>query len=328
LTEPDLADPISQNSPIKSCLKFGLAFADSLALTLALTKENVMKVLVAYDGSECANRALEDVQRAGLPEKTQVCVLAVVEHWLPPPSSLEIVEHLDYNQEFLALARLGAMSLQEAQPNWDVHSETRAGSPARAILDKAEAWDANLIVVGSHGRGALGRLFFGSVSQKVLHHAKGTVRIARGRTEPSAAPLRLLIGVDGSANSAAAVKALLQRQLPPETEVRVVTALWTLPPVATSQTVGPVTAWVLNENARVRTAVETVVEQFRAAGLKTEAILKDDTPQKLLLEEAEGWDADCIFVGAHGMNVLERFLIGSVSSTVAARAHCSVEVVR
>lgn len=287
-----------------------------------------MKVLVAYDGSECASRALDDMLRAGLPDATEVCVLAVIEHWLPPPSSLEIITDLDYNHEFLSLAKRGALALSEAQPTWTIHTETRAGSPAQAVIEKAEDWGADLVVVGSHGRSALGRFFFGSVSQKVLHHAKGTVRIARGRIEEPGTPLRLLVGVDGSSSSAAAVKTLLSRQWPPQTEVRLVTALWSLPPVGTSQTIGPVTAWVLEENSRVRAAVNEALEQCRVVGLQAEAIFKDAVPQQLLLDQAETWGADCIFVGAHGMNALERFMIGSVSSAVAARAHCSVEVVR
>jgi nucleotide-binding universal stress UspA family protein len=48
----------------------------------------------------------------------------------------------------------------------------------------------------------------------------------------------------------------------------------------------------------------------------------------LLIAEAESWGADCIFVGARGMDRIDRFLLGSVSSALAARAHCSVEIVR
>jgi len=52
-------------------------------------------------------------------------------------------------------------------------------------------------------------------------------------------------------------------------------------------------------------------------------------PKRVLVEESKRWGADCIFVGSMGFsNRVERFLIGSVSSAVAARAHCSVEVVR
>lgn len=287
-----------------------------------------MKVLFAYDGSECAERALDDLQKAGLPSGAEVCVLAVIEHWLPPPSALEMVEHLDYNQEFLSLAKRAAARLREMQPAWQVSAETMAGAPASILVQKAQDWGADLIVVGSHGRTSLGRFFFGSVSQKIAHTAPCPVRIARGRVEEPGQPLRLLVGVDGSRSAVAAVETMLKRQWPPNTEVKVVTALWTLPPNMTSQTIGPVTQWVVSENARVRDAVKTAVERFQAAGLKAEAVFKDAVPQKLLFEEAEAWDADCIFVGAHGMNAVERFMIGSVSSAVAARAHCSVEVIR
>jgi nucleotide-binding universal stress UspA family protein len=48
----------------------------------------------------------------------------------------------------------------------------------------------------------------------------------------------------------------------------------------------------------------------------------------VLLDEADGWDADCLFIGARGHNRLVRFMLGSVATAVVARAHCSVEVVR
>jgi nucleotide-binding universal stress UspA family protein len=56
--------------------------------------------------------------------------------------------------------------------------------------------------------------------------------------------------------------------------------------------------------------------------------VKDGEPKSLLIAEAKSWGADCIFMGARGMGRIERFLLGGVSSAVAARAHCSVEVVR
>jgi len=52
-------------------------------------------------------------------------------------------------------------------------------------------------------------------------------------------------------------------------------------------------------------------------------------PKNELPRVAEEWGADCIFVGSTGFsNRFERFVLGSVSAAVAARAHCSVEVVR
>jgi nucleotide-binding universal stress UspA family protein len=51
-------------------------------------------------------------------------------------------------------------------------------------------------------------------------------------------------------------------------------------------------------------------------------------PKYILIKEAKRWGADSIFVGARGLSNFERLLLGSVSTAVATRAHCSVEVVR
>jgi len=65
------------------------------------------------------------------------------------------------------------------------------------------------------------------------------------------------------------------------------------------------------------------------AKFKVTSQLREGDPKHELPKAAEEWGADCIFVGSTGFsNRLERFVLGSVSAAVAARAHCSVEVVR
>lgn len=73
--------------------------------------------------------------------------------------------------------------------------------------------------------------------------------------------------------------------------------------------------------------VEVAAEKLRVAGLAVSSVVKEGNPKRVLIEEAEQWEADCIFVGARGLRRLERFLLGSVSTAAAERAHCSVEVV-
>jgi nucleotide-binding universal stress UspA family protein len=74
---------------------------------------------------------------------------------------------------------------------------------------------------------------------------------------------------------------------------------------------------------------EAATKQLRAKGLRAEAVVKFGDPKQVLVRYAEEWRADCIFVGATGLtNRVERFLLGSVAATVAARAHCSVEIAR
>jgi nucleotide-binding universal stress UspA family protein len=67
---------------------------------------------------------------------------------------------------------------------------------------------------------------------------------------------------------------------------------------------------------------------LHTAGLAASASIKEGSPIPVLLDSAREWGADCIFLGARGHRYLERFLLGSVSAAVAARADCSVEVVR
>lgn len=197
----------------------------------------------------------------------------------------------------------------------------------------------DLIVVGSQGRSALGRLVLGSVSQNVLTHAACSVRISR-RPQADAAPrrgaVRIIIGIDGSRHSALAVSAVAGRTWPSGTEVKVIAALDVrLLSVLASPAPSPWARPWLNVAPRMADAREwageavgEVVADLRAAGLEATAVVEDADPKRFLVQEAERWAADCIFLGARGHSALERFLLGSVSATVAARASCSVEVVR
>src|SRR5262247_4801066 len=217
---------------------------------------NRMKIIVGYDGSECANAALDDLRRAGLPADAQIKVLSFVENWLPPPSGLEIIEHIDRDQEYLALARRGGIRLVSMEPSWDVKSESGAGSPATVIIEKADEWEADLIVVGSHGHTALGRFFFGSVSQKVLSEARRSARVARGRVEEPGAPVRLIIGVDGSKGAEIAVEAVAARKWPAGSEARIVNATWAAPQLTPRHMVGPINKWIAEETVRIKKMID------------------------------------------------------------------------
>src|SRR5262249_53823806 len=99
---------------------------------------NRMRVIIAYDGSECANAALDDLWNAGLPGDTQFRVLSVVEHWLPPPSGLEVAERIDREDEFLALASRAVERLRSMRSSWKAEAEVGVGSPATAIIERAD----------------------------------------------------------------------------------------------------------------------------------------------------------------------------------------------
>ncbi len=293
-----------------------------------------MKILIAYDGSEYADAALADLNRAGLPRKVEAHVLSVYAELMPAPSSFGMVEtdFTRYTQELekdaLEMARRARATLKSEFPDWEVHAEAATGSPAGLILDKADALKSDLIVVGSHGRSAIGRLLLGSVSQKVLHAAHGSVRIARGCQKKPETPIRVIVGVDGSAGAEAAVKAVAARHWPHGSEARIINSFPVLPTVGTEYAAVAIAEWFAEEKIRANEAVEKAVGRLKGAGLTVSKATKEEDARHSLIGEAEAWKADCIFVGSKGLGAIERFLLGSVSSFVATHAQCSVEVVR
>lgn len=311
-----------------------------------------MRVLIAYDGSKCADSALDDLTHAGLPAKGDALVMSVAEVWMPPPppSSYEIVEMATAAKGPLGLGRkymAGSQAVKDADeiaakaaarfqanfPNWKVNHEAVWGSPNWELFSKAEDWKADLIVAGSHGRSALGRLFLGSISQWLLNEARCSVRVARGKLDEPDFPVRLLLALDGSRSAAKALKQIASRNWPPKSEVRVVTVDQPLELTYVGGVVPPlrhsVESFNKMEHNKLQRFVEAAARKLQSAGLRTMADVIDGDPKKVLVQVAEDWRADCVFVGATGLsNRFERFMLGSTAGAVAARAHCSVEVVR
>ncbi|HSE20063.1 MAG TPA: universal stress protein [Pyrinomonadaceae bacterium] len=310
----------------------------------------LMKILIGYDGSECAEAALDDLKRAGLPESAEAHILSIAEVWLPPPSSSETAEPAEevrvpdelkrvYARTSAAVeaARASAERARERLkanfPGWHVQAESGSGSPAWELVWKADELKPDLIVVGSHGRTALGRFVLGSVSQRVLTEASCSVRIARGRVEESDSPVRIMIGIDGSPGSKAAVQAVATRYWPPRSEVTLVVVDDPFIPGFVGDLIPPLAETIEEDNKAELAWVEKIAAQSEAllqgVDIKVMRMLKLGDPKRELPKAAEEWGADCIFVGSTGFsNRVERFVLGSVSASIAARAHCSVEVVR
>jgi nucleotide-binding universal stress UspA family protein len=132
-------------------------------------------IVVGYDGSECARRALE--RAAELCANGNVLHVVAAEHIMPQvKGSVSVVDPIEVEDCKQALDEAGSMLRERGVASKLV--EVR-GDPARAIIDEARTAQADLIVVGTHGRGPIGRSFLGSVSTSVAHHAPCDVLIVR-----------------------------------------------------------------------------------------------------------------------------------------------------
>jgi nucleotide-binding universal stress UspA family protein len=307
-----------------------------------------MKVLIGYDGSENSDYAIEQLKHAGLPDSVDAVVLSVADVFIAPPvtDSEEMfpptVPHSvqlgrEHAERKLKDARLMAMYASErlgnAFPTWNVSHIGMADSPAWAIIQKAEEMDADLVVVGALGHSVLGgRLILGSVSQRVLYESNSSVRIARSTVKKEPGPLKLVVGVDNSIFSHAVVEMISSRNWPAETQVRLVAVVDTVLPVVADPNEPSVMKWIEVGDAdkwdEIRKIFQPSADKLIAKGLDAAVMIIRGNPKDALVEEAETWGADCIFVGSKGIRGVERLLLGSVASAVSARAHCSVEVVR
>lgn len=299
-----------------------------------------MKILIGYDGSADSMAAVRDLANAGLPEKAQALIATVTTPWQPQVPGFQFSNRLGREasgivEEALktaeALAEEAALRLGRIFPGWRIRTEAVIGPPAEELLKKAEAWRPDLIVLGCHGRTALGRLLMGSVSQKVLHHAATDVRIHRSRKGGSTPAPRILVAVDGSVGADCAVSAVAVRTWPKGTKVRIVVALDGDRLVEALNGIKAVAGAGRDGDARrrwVERKSESAASRLASARVSVVPVVKVGDARIAILREAREWGADCIFLGSRGLGGLERFLLGSVSTSVAMHAPCTVEIVR
>jgi nucleotide-binding universal stress UspA family protein len=292
-----------------------------------------MKVLIGYDGSKDAVSLLKEAGRMGFPAGTEIQLLSVTSPWMPLAGAAPLPDRISRQAARIAddalkaattLVEKGAAQLITAHPTWKISAAARIGNPAETLDAAARDGKFDLLVVGSHGRTALGRLLLGSVSHKLLHHPGSGLRIHRRRKGAGKGALRILVAVDGSRSADAAVDAVASRSWPKGTLIRVVTALEGRPLDAALRVLQGrgkgQEGWV---ELRTKAAARTL----EATGCKVSRAVKVGDPRLSLLREASEWNADCIFLGTRGLGRWEGMLLGSVSSAVASHAPCSVELV-
>ncbi len=149
-----------------------------------------MRVLLAVDGSAFGEHAAASIAARPWPEGTEIRVLSVIhlpftptpETWALPESYYSELERAGREQSQAALDRAQALLQSTTSVSGapvPVTVESIVGHAEDRIIESAKTWDADLIVVGSHGRSGWKRFLLGSVSHAVVSHAPCTVEIVR-----------------------------------------------------------------------------------------------------------------------------------------------------
>jgi len=143
--------------------------------------------------------------------------------------------------------------------------------------------------------------------------------------------MKILLAIDGSPCSDAAIAEVCRRPWPPESEVRLIT----VDSPMREELLRGGSPGVFDEiNRQLRTEAHrhlnhaTALIRRDAPALRVTSVLREGWPKDAILDEAENWPADLIVLGSHGYGVVRRLFLGSVSLAVTTNAPCSVEIVR
>ena len=145
-----------------------------------------MKILLATDGSSGSDSAIRQITGRPWPEGSVVKVLSVVElfttktpenFWVPESYYLKLEQSLQ-EQARTAVDKAESQIRQEA-PQLRIETDIVSGIAKEVIIDEAESWGADIIILGSHGYKGLKKLWYGSVSHAVAALAGCTVEIVR-----------------------------------------------------------------------------------------------------------------------------------------------------
>ncbi|MGE0815266.1 MAG: universal stress protein [Vicinamibacterales bacterium] len=291
------------------------------------------RVLCPTDFSTFAAAALDVAAALAASYGSQVRVLHVVTPFPITAPFLDVPGNARLYESAAEQARraLAAEAARVESPGFTIDTELREGPAVQEILTAAEDWKADLIVLGSHGRGGFERLVLGSITEKVLRKASTAVLVVPGAAPGDGARsamrfTHVLCAHDGSAASAAGVAyavSLAERTGARLTLVSVAEAM----PFGDSG--GPAAdAFRAAREQHAREALDAAVPADVRVRCNVHDHLVFGHPAQQILEVAAQDRPDVLVMGVQGRGALDQWMFGSTTNHVVRHATCPVLTVR
>ncbi|MDO8562913.1 MAG: universal stress protein [Candidatus Limnocylindria bacterium] len=290
-----------------------------------------MRILFATDLSTPAERARDLVRDVRWPEGTVIRAVSVIEPYgafvgLSPET---IVEFDDIAVKDAA-EQLDALAKTLVRPGLTVERDVLIGRPADQLVAEAKEFAADLVVIGSRGRGPFRTTLLGSVSAEVVDRAPCPVLVAR-----TSAFTKLVVAEDGTPGAKDAVDLVATLPIFKGLQAIVVSVAnvatpWTVgaePPMLYSAAVEAYFETLDQQRETSGRLAATTAERLTQAGLSAKSKTREGHAAGELVAEAEAEKADLIVIGSRGHTGVARLLLGSVARAVLTHAHCSVLIV-
>ena len=282
-------------------------------------------ILVGVDGSSTAQAAvrwaapdaamrnvpltLVHVTNASVPTVPQIAMPAGFARWLEEQGRT-ITD---------AAVKVAEESTPRSGPA-QINSEVLFGPAVRTLVDLSK--DAEMVVVGCRGRGALTRTFLGSVSSGLVHHAHCPVAVIHDENQADRERAPVLVGIDGSAASESATKIAFDEASRRGVDL---VAMHAWSDVGISEF--PDFDWsglVADQEEMLAERLAGWQERYPDVRIRREIVLEE--PARRLVKESE--DAQLVVVGSHGRGGFAGMLLGSVGEAVVNAARIPVIVAR
>jgi len=308
-----------------------------------------MKILVSIDHSAASDQVIDSVTHSHWPDGSQFKIVHVLRSLeelgtSSNTSSSEWLNSLSTAQEQLKKSANQLLEgfidkLKQQFPKCEFSSQVleKGKTPVYStILNVANEWVPDLIVIGSHGKQGLSRLLLGSVSFSILCESRFSVRIIKQSEFTSADnTFNVLIPLDHTRDFEDVLSQIKIRTWHPSTRFRLLTVF----PNPLSRGPIPVSGSAALDSLKEETNVFKEVSSSlsnRAESLARELggtyevdsmAVKGDAREKII-EQAYTWPANLIVMGSYTQTILARFFLGSISSAVTLASPCSVEILR
>ena len=283
-----------------------------------------MSILVAVDGSACAKVAVDWAARVAAQRNVPLRLVHVVTPGMVFWPELAVPPGFGQWEVELGadMLRKAAAVAEDAAPGVQVQTEQIDGPSVTTLVDLSK--EASMLVVGSHGRGGLGRLILGSVSSGLVRHAHCPVAVIRDEDLTAAVPghAPVVVGVDGSPASDRATAIAFDEASWRKVDLIAVHAV-----SDTDLVEVPRADWdKLEQRGGEVLAKRLAGWQERYPDVQVSRVVEWSRPANAIVKAAE--NAQLVVVGSHGRGGFAGMLLGSVAAAVVQAVKVPVIVAR